>query len=171
VRPKRARESRHALGWLLASLGVLLALAAAAAYGVALAAFAANALESFAQSIGAGLKQGLEQSIAEGVQQALEPMAAVFDFEGNLQVGNIEAAYALTTAEYQRRQSLEEFAEFVDRHPELRSRWATLAHEARAEDSCLYRLTAETDDGLRSVFELRLKRGTSGWRVDDIVLP
>src|SRR5579872_5526346 len=103
MEPPGAKEPRSTTVWLLVCLWVSLILTCTG-IGVALCA---------------GFLRTFEQALAAGMEQALEPFGTVFDFLGNLEVGHIEMAYALTTEGFQSRHNLNEFAEFVAKYRQL----------------------------------------------------
>jgi len=112
----------------------------------------------------------LKGAIGVAMQQAMEPMIVVLDFQGNLAVGNVELAYDLTTEEFHRRQTLEDFVKLLDKHPELHGEWINTAVDNPAADSCTYKITTQTDDGRRFTFELRLRKEEEKWKINEIVL-
>jgi len=100
-------------------------------------------------------------------------MVTVLDFQGNLCVGDLDKAYELTTEEFQCRQTLEEFADFVEKHDELTWDWSdTVGAAPSADGARSFRIRATAPDGTVSNFELRLqKEDDDKWKVDEVVFP
>jgi hypothetical protein len=124
--------------------------------------------------IAGSLALSFGQFFAGVVAAAMEPMIVVLDFEGNVSVGKLDAAYELTTEDFQCRRTAAEFADFVEEHEELTWTWSDIIADAPppAEDECSFRIKATAPDGSVSNFVLRLRKEDDGkWRVDEIVFP
>lgn len=158
MEPPHTNDYRSGKRWLIGCLSALLLFPLAGA-GVSLWSIFTSFRASFEQSFTAALREGLQ------------PMKVSMDFVGNLRVGNLDAAYALTTEEFQRRQSLEEFAEFVRKLGDFRSPWLEPAGEEQTADSCGFWMTAETNQGTRRILRMRLQKEKGEWKVNELVLP
>jgi hypothetical protein len=121
-------------------------------------------------------RDSLDKAISEGFRELGEQTQVVFGFEGNLRVGNLDVAYELTTEEFRSRQSRVEFDGFIAKHPELRHPCVELTPQERTEEelreeSCVYKITTETADSVRSTFKVRLQKEKGKWKVDELILP
>ena len=108
----------------------------------------------------------LDQALAEGLKEACEQIVVTMDFQGNLKVGNIHAAYDLTSEEFRSGLNQDEFAQLVENHPELRWSWVDSRGEIPTTDSCTYTITAEAKGGQRSAFQLQVKKEMGAWKID-----
>jgi hypothetical protein len=154
-------EPKRKPPWLPLLLGGLAALALFVLC-LGAAALAVRRATQFAR----GLSQTVDQAM-----QAFQPSAAALQFQGNLSAGNTQAAYGLTSAEFQKRWTLQDFAGLVNDHPELAGPWADFAPEEQTETSLTVRLTAEAKGGRKVPVKLRLRKEEGQWKVDEITWP
>jgi hypothetical protein len=117
------------------------------------------------------LKQAIVEAVGESLATGLERMVVSLDFSLFLRVGDIEAAYGLTTDDFQDGESLEDFIAFVEEHPELRDNWVKESIREQAGDRFVDEVTTEGEDGRRSTFTLEFRREEGRWRVARIDFP
>jgi hypothetical protein len=117
------------------------------------------------------LDRAVPAMLHEALEQKFEQESTTLGFLGNFNPGNFDNAYDLTTEQFQRRYSLEEFGDFVKLHPEMQSGWVEMTYEDGTVDSPIYRITTKTDGQRITTFRLRLRKEGAKWKVDEIVLP
>ena len=120
-----------------------------------------------ANSIGHASTRSWDEAFAQRLQAGI--LARLF--EGNLTMGNTELAYSITSEEFQRRHSLQEFVAMVEMHRELQWRTTLTLGEELAENCSAYKVTKEADDGSQFIFKFRLIRENEEWKVDEVIWP
>jgi hypothetical protein len=94
-------------------------------------------------------------------------------FLQQLQQGNVDGAYNLTSKSFQTRQSRAQFKAFLDKHPGL------LSHSSHSitgdpgsvtDRSITYRVTVNSSSGTQGA-TLKLVKENDQWKVDDFTVP
>jgi hypothetical protein len=111
----------------------------------------------------------LEHAVDKAVADALGPVIVLLDFSENLAVGNKDAAYSLTSEDFQQRISREAFSTFVDEHPDLTSDWSENKVVNQTTDSVVYEVSSRPEEERHYKFRVRLQKEKEAWRIADII--
>jgi hypothetical protein len=113
--------------------------------------------------------RALDRAIDQAAQDALAPAIVLLDFSEYLAVGNKGAAYSLTSEDFQRRVSREDFSTFVDQHPDFSSQWVENKVVEQTAESVVYEVSCELGRESHSTFRVRLQKENKVWKVGNIV--
>jgi hypothetical protein len=113
----------------------------------------------------------IQPLLIESLKEPAAPFLAQMDFMLDVQFNDAPAAYLHTTKRFQSCQSLEVFAEFLERHRELRSGCVNLECERPNAELCIFRIATESKEGKRFAFTLQLRLEDEKWKVDEMIMP